>query len=134
MKQNESDILFSIKPKYINLIINNKKSFEYRPHFWNVEYPYWFTVYESSPTCKIKYRMLLDYPFKPGETLPVESYGTKKFNQGNMGNKLAYPILSFQEIDSPISLDYLRSIKVFPPQDFLYINKKKELKIKLNDI
>lgn len=134
MKKNDSNILFSVKPKYIKLILNNEKLLEYRPHFWNVTYPYWFTIYESSPTSEIRYRMLLDKPFHPGDNIPFKSYGTDRFNNGEMGNKLAYPILKIHKISNPISLNDLRSIKVFPPQDFLYINNKKELQKELNNL
>lgn len=130
--ENRSNILFSIKPKYLKLILEKKKKFEYRTHLWNVKYPYWFTVYESSPVCKIKYKMLLDSPYVPGEKINQDSYGTDRFNNGQMKNKYAYPIVEIEKIENPISLDFMKSIKVFPPQNFLYLNKKPKLYKKIN--
>lgn len=64
MKETNSNILFIIRAKYIKLILSGEKNYEFRSTYWNVEYPIWFTVYESSPICSVKYFMLLDNPVK----------------------------------------------------------------------
>lgn len=128
MKETNSNILFSIRPKYIKLILSGEKNYEYRSTYWNVEYPSWFTVYESSPICSVKYFMLLDNPVKEGEKITYrQSYGTDRFNDGEMPGKYAYPILNFVDVENPIPLSKLREIRVTPPQNYIYINRKKEL-------
>lgn len=128
MKESNSNILFSIKPKYINLILNGEKDYEYRSTYWNVKYPSWFTVYESSPVSSVKYFMLLDSPYKKGQKISGKrSYGTDRFNDGSMNSKYAYPILSIIKLHNPISLSDLRKMGIFPPQKFIYIDRNEEL-------
>lgn len=38
--------------------------------YWNVPYPNWFYVYVTRPESILKYKILLDKPFKIGNKLP----------------------------------------------------------------
>lgn len=123
----ESNILFSIKPKYMKLIKSKDKKFEYRNVKWNVSYPSWFYIYESSPISCLKYKILLDEPIERGNKIDIKSYGTEDFNNLNSNRKYAYHILKLKIINKPISLKLMRSLNVYAPQDYIYINRKKEL-------
>lgn len=128
MKETNSNVLFSIKPKYINLILSGEKDYEYRNFYWDVEYPSWFTVYESSPIRSVKYFILLDSPHKKGQKIcGNKSYGTERFNDGTMNSKYAYHILNIIDLHEPISLIDLKNIGLFPPQKFIYVDRNLEL-------
>lgn len=121
------DILFSIQPKYMKLILLGSKKIEYRNNFFNCNYPNWFYVYESKPSSQIKYCILLDKPFIKGENISIKTYGVDRFNKQEMKRKFAYPILKVMIIDKPINLIKLKSIGVTPPQNYIYIQRNEEL-------
>lgn len=119
-----SNIMFSIKPKYMSMILSGQKIYEYRNRYWKTSYPSWFTIYESSPISEVKYLMLLDEP-RTQEDVPLkQSYGTESFNDGTSTRKYAYPILNVIKVSHPINLRTLKNINVTPPQDYMYINRK----------
>lgn len=122
-----SDILFSIQPRYIKMILDGRKTLEYRNKYWKVSYPNWFYVYESKPISKLKYVLFLDHPYKMGEVIPYTSYGTDSFNNCSMHRNYAYPIKEIFEINPPIDLATLRTIGITPPQNYLYVSKNQQL-------
>lgn len=128
-----SNIMFSVQPQYLKLILNGDKQIEYRNTFWNVSYPSWFYVYESKPVSKLKYCFLLGKPYKRGEIIPFSSYGTEAFNKGNGNRKYAYPILNVKVFEEPIRLEELKQINVTPPQNYMYVNRNVQLSTILLD-
>ena len=42
-----SDILFSIQPRYIKMILDGRKTLEYRNKYWKVPYPNWWLLKNS---------------------------------------------------------------------------------------
>ena len=47
-----SDILVSTQPRYIKMILDGRKTLEYRNKYWKGAFPNWFYVYESKPNSK----------------------------------------------------------------------------------
>lgn len=125
----QSNVLFSVQPKYLKLILNGDKLIEFRNTYWKVNYPSLFYVYESKPISKIKYVFILDNPYKKGDLIPdiYTSYGTQSFNLKESDRKFAYPILKVGILSQPINLEEMHSMKVTPPQNYLYINNFKKL-------
>lgn len=128
-----SNIMFSIQPRYMKLILSGDKQVEYRNTFWNVNYPSWFYIYESKPVSKLKYALLLDKPYKKGEIIPFLSYETETFNKGNGNREYAYPILNIKVFEEPIGLKKLKIMNVTPPQNYMYINRNVQLSTILQD-
>lgn len=125
----QSNVLFSIQPRYLKLILNGEKLIEFRNTYWKLSYPSMFYVYESKPISKIKYVIVLDKPYQAGEIIPkkLTSYGTEKFNLGKTDRKYAYPILKIGILSHQINLEELRSISITPPQNYLYLNNFDQL-------
>jgi len=103
------ELIYSLKPVYANLILNQEKKYEYRnikPK--NLPKRIWF--YISSPEKSLKY--LADV----GEIIQTTE------------NEFAYPILHFYKIKEPITSKDLKSkFKFSAPQSFAYLHKYKEL-------
>jgi hypothetical protein len=109
------------------MILDGRKTLEYRNKYWNVSYPNLFYVYESKPISELKYVLFLDHPYRMGETIPYNSYGTDRFNSCSMHRNYAYPIKRIFEIKPSIELTTLRKIGITPPQNYLYVSKNKQL-------
>lgn len=59
----ENTMLFAIKPKYAEQILNGIKKYEYRkrfPHKWDKDGKYKMLIYESSPTSAIVGEVTVD--------------------------------------------------------------------------
>ncbi len=104
-----TELIYSLKPIYVNLILNKEKKYEYRtikPK--NLPKRIWF--YISSPEKSLKY--LADV----GEIIQTTD------------NEFAYPILHFYEIKEPISFKDLKGKFGFSaPQSFCYLKKYEKL-------
>lgn len=121
-------IIFSIKPKYNKLIIEGKKIFEYR-NYVPKDFNGYFWVYETLPIKRLKYLMKVDFPIAYPNKLDGDSYGVRRFNDGEMGSKYAYKIKEVYLMKEPLELDFLkREFKFVPPQAYTYLDKNKELK------
>lgn len=84
-------IYISIKPKFTKMIETGEKNYEFRKYISKQEIDTLF-VYESSPTCKLKYILelgnIIEYPNK----IEKEGYGNEDFNNGLKKAKYAYEI------------------------------------------
>lgn len=120
-------IYISIKPIHLNRIVERIKNYEFRNYYPKQEINRLF-VYESSPTCSLKYVIdigkVVEYPDKILE----DGYGNDLFNKGLKSTRYAYQIKHLYQLDKPISLDRLRKeFKFNPPQAYAYDDKYKEL-------
>ncbi len=123
-----TELIYSLKPIYANLILNKQKNHEFRsvkPK--NLPKRVWF--YVSSPESKLKYLAevgeIIVYPNK----IHVPGEGNQEFNNSYKSLDFAYPIIHFYKIKEPITLKDLKSNFGFSaPQSFAYLNKYDELK------
>jgi len=112
----KTELIYSLKPIYANLILNKQKNYEFRrvkPK--NLPNRIWF--YVSSPESKLMYMAevgeIIEYPSKI---------------KGLEEDEFAYPILHFFKIKEPISLAELKNKFGFSaPQSFAYLSKCKKL-------
>lgn len=129
------EILISLKPNFLDLIITHKKTYEFRK-FCVAEPVRNFWVYVTKPTAKLAYRFAIGpcskYPLK----IPENGIGNKEFNNGLKQSKYAYPIIHVDKMNNGISLYQLkREYNFFPPQNFIYLDNFPKLmnKLKSND-
>lgn len=121
------EILISIHSKYINLILEGKKNFEFRPFkLGDSSGKIIMWVYETSPVKALKYKMTV-------KNFITELNSPLKYNLGNNNfkdyiskGKFAYEILSLEELKFPISILEMKKMGVTAPQNFSYINKYPE--------
>ena len=91
-------------------------------------------VYETTPTCTLKYIIELGEIIKYPNLITKDGYGNEDFNKGVKKSKYAYEIKHVDILEKPISLFELRHIYHFtPPQSYAYDNKYPELTINLNN-
>lgn len=120
-------IFISIKPIYLRKIENKEKDYEFRT-FIPKEKINFLYVYETTPTCSLKYIIeigsIIKYPDKINEL----GFGNKEFNQGLSKYKFAYQIKHFYELKNSINLKELREKYNFsPPQGYAYDTRYTEL-------
>ena len=89
-------------------------------------------VYETVPTCQLKYiievEKIVEYPNKINEL----GYGNADFNAGLKKSKYAYEIKHVDLLESPIALKELKDVYGFaPPQSYAYDDRYEKL---TNDI
>lgn len=120
-------IYISIKPEFTKRIETGEKNYEFRKYIPKKEIDTLF-VYESSPTCQLKYIIelgdIIEYPNK----IKKEGYGNEDFNNGLKSSKYAYEIKKVFVLKTPITLDKLRKEYSFvPPQSYAYATKYQKL-------
>lgn len=120
-------IYISIKPEFTKRIETGEKNYEFRKYIPKQEIDTLF-VYESSPTCQLKYIIelgdIIEYPNK----IKKEGYGNEDFNNGLKKSKYAYEIKKVFALKTPITLDKLRKEYSFvPPQGYAYATKYQKL-------
>ena len=113
-------IFISIKPEFTKLIEIGEKNYEFRKYIPKEKFDILY-VYETAPTCSLKYILTIDeiieYPIK----IPENGYGNEDFNNGLKKSKFAYHILKVEKLDNPISLKKLKSKFGFTaPQSYAY--------------
>jgi predicted transcriptional regulator len=113
-------IYLSIKPKFTRMIETGTKNYEFRKYYPKEEIDTLY-VYETAPTCALKYIIelgnIIEYPDKIKEM----GYGNEDFNKGLKKSKYAYKIKHVDLIENPISLNTLRdNFGFFAPQSYAY--------------
>ena len=124
-------IYLSIKPKFTRKIETGEKDHEFRKYIPKEAIDTLF-VYETVPTCQLKYIIelgkIVEYPDKINEL----GYGNADFNAGLKQSKYAYEIKHVDLLENPICLKELRDIYGFaPPQSYAYDDRYEKL---TNDI
>lgn len=124
-------IYISIKPKFTKKIETGEKDHEFRKYIPKEAIDTLF-VYETVPTCQLKYiievEKIVEYPNKINEL----GYGNVDFNAGLKQSKYAYEIKHVDLLENPIGLKELKDVYGFaPPQSYAYDDRYVEL---TNDI
>lgn len=121
-------IFLSIKPKFLRLIETGEKNYEYRKYIPQKKFNYIY-VYESSPTCMLKYVIYIDKIIEYPNKVIERGYGNADFNNGMKESKFAYHILHIDKLINPIPLNELKKTYNFlPPQSFIYAKTNIKLK------
>lgn len=126
LKDLKSSAVISIHTKYLNLILESKKVFEYR-NFIPKKHNGYFWVYETSPTKELKYIMKVGKAIVFPDKINIDTYGSARFNSGEMKCKYAYPILEIYELNCDLSYSVLKQHRFVPPQAFSYMDTYPEL-------
>ena len=113
-------IYLSIKPKFTKKIETGEKNHEFRKYIPKEAIDTLF-VYETVPTCQLKYIIelgkIVEYPNKINEL----GYGNADFNAGLKQSKYAYEIKHVDLLENPICLKELKDVYGFaPPQSYAY--------------
>lgn len=127
----KSSLIYSIKPQYVELIVERKKNHEFRNRLPR-KIPNIIWIYTTVPRKEIRYFMEVDKPVIYPNKINVNGIGNIEFNSGWKYAKNAYPICHLFELKSPLDLDLLKSQYNFTaPQSFVYLEKNLKLKNKL---
>lgn len=120
-------IYLSIKPKFTKKIETGEKDHEFRKYVPKEIIDTLF-VYETVPTCQLKYiielEKIVEYPNKINEL----GYGNADFNAGLKQSKYAYEIKHVDLLEKPICLKELKEVYDFsPPQSYAYDDRYEKL-------
>ena len=126
-------IYLSIKPEFTKRIETGEKNYEFRKYYPKQKIDILY-VYETAPTCALKYIIelgnIIEYPNK----ISKEGYGNSDFNDGLKKSKYAYEIKHVDILEKPITLLQLRNIyNFFPPQGYAYDERYPELTNEINN-
>ena len=126
-------IYLSIKPKFTKKIEVGEKNYEFRKYYpkQGIDTLY---VYETAPTCSLKYIIELGDVIVYPNKISKDGYGNLEFNNGLKKSKYAYEIKHVDILEEPINLEELRNKYNFmPPQSYAYDEKYPELTKKINN-
>ena len=127
-------IYISIKPVHLKRIVSGKKNYEFR-NYYPKEHIDVLYVYESFPTCELKYIIELGEIVKYPNKIMKEGYGNIDFNNGLKSSKYAYEIKHLYELEKHISLSKLKEEYGFhPPQSYAYDVRYEKLTQYINKI
>ncbi len=118
-----NEIFISLKPEFIELIKERKKTHEFRSYRPKKDISRLW-IYITVPVASLKYVVdvgrIVEYP----EKIKVGGVNNLEFNKGLKKSKYAFPIKHLYELVEPISLERLKKEFGFvPPQSFIYIDK-----------
>ena len=127
-------IFISIKPEFTKRIEKNKKNYEFRKYIPKEEFDKLY-VYETVPTCSLKYILTIDKIIEYPNKINEKGYGNADFNNGLKKSKFAYHILKVEKLDNPISLKDLKTRFEFSaPQSYAYDTRYPELVSYINKL
>lgn len=121
------DVVMSIKPKFVNLIKEGKKNYEFRKYIpkkgvnrlW---------IYTTSPICVLEYVADIDNIIAYPEHVIGEGFGNDDFNNGLKSSKYAYHIKHLYRLINPLKLERLRNEYNFAaPQSYFYLESNEKL-------
>lgn len=113
-------IFISIKPEFTKRIEIGEKNYEFRKYIPKEEFDILY-VYETVPTCSLKYILTIDKIIEYPNKINEKGYGNADFNNGIKKSKFAYHILKVEKLDNPISLKDLKTRFGFAaPQSYAY--------------
>ncbi len=116
----EKAIFISIKPIHLSRIVSKIKNYEFRNYYPKQEIKYLY-VYESYPTCSLKYIIELGEIIEKPAKITKEGYGNSEFNNKLLKEKYAYEIKHLFSLEKPICLKELKEKYHFnPPQSYAY--------------
>ena len=121
------DVVISIKPKFVDLIKEGLKNYEFRKYIpkkginrlW---------IYTTSPTCVLEYVADIDNIVAYPEHVIGEGFGNEDFNNGLKLSKYAYHIKHLYRLKEPLKLESLREAYNFTaPQSYFYLENNEKL-------
>ena len=120
-------IFISIKPEFTKKIEIGEKNYEFRKYIPKEEFNKLY-VYETVPTCSIKYILTIDKIIEYPNKIDEKGYGNDDFNNGLKKSKFAYHISKVEKLDNPIYLKDLKNKFGFAaPQSYAYDTRYPEL-------
>ena len=127
-------IFISIKPEFTKRIEIGEKNYEFRKYIPKEEFDKLY-VYETVPTCSLKYILTIDKIIEYPDKINEKGYGNADFNNGLKKSKFAYHILKVEKLDNPISLKDLKTRFGFAaPQSYAYDTRYPELVSYINTL
>ena len=122
-----TEIIYSLKPIYANLILQKKKNHEFRTvRPKNLPDRIWF--YISAPESRLMYMAQVGEIIKHPEKILISGEGNQEFNNSENIKEFAYPIIHFYKIKEPLTIKDLQERFGFSaPQSFAYLNKNRKL-------
>ena len=113
-------IFLSIKPEFTKRIETGEKNYEYRKYIPKENFELLY-VYETVPTCSLKYVLHIDHIVEQPNKIFEKGFGNDDFNKGLKKSKYAYHIKAVEKLDTPISLKKLKEEFGFSaPQGYAY--------------
>lgn len=120
-------IFISIKPEFTKRIESGEKNYEFRKYIPKEEFDKLY-VYETVPTCSLKYILTIDKIIEYPDKISEQGYGNDDFNNGLKKSKYAYHISKVEKLNKIISLNDLKNDYSFaPPQSYAYDSRYPEL-------
>lgn len=123
----ENDVLFSLKPKFAELIEKKEKTHEFRKY--TPKRPptrLWF--YITAPVSTLVYVADVDPVIKFPHKIPNGGYGNSDFNNGLKKAEFAFPIRHLYKVKTPLNLNELRlNYNFTAPQGFAYMSSYPDL-------
>lgn len=120
-------IFISIKPEFTKRIEMGEKNYEFRKYIPKEEFNKLY-VYETVPSCSLKYILTIDKIIEYPNKISEKGYGNVDFNNGLKKSKFAYHILKVEKLDNPIPLKELKTRFGFAaPQSYAYDTRYPEL-------
>ena len=104
-------IFISIKPEFTKRIEIGEKNYEFRKYIPKERFDKLY-VYETVPTCSLKYILTIDKIVEYPNKISEKGYGNDDFNNGLKKSKFAYHILKVEKLDNPISLKELKALSL----------------------
>jgi len=126
MENIQEGIFLSIKPRFVEAIVNGIKNHEFRKykpkspvtHFW---------IYTSAPISCLEYLVTTSQPVEYPNQISKPGLGNLEFDNGLKSSIYAFPINSVYKINPHIPLDKLRQFGFTPPQSFSYTKNQANL-------
>jgi hypothetical protein len=119
----KSDIIISIRQPYLDQIVEQKKTHEFRTYLLPESIKR-FWIYEPSPVSAIKYIAEISKGKPPGTFIHSGSVQSESVHEGTISsNRFGYEILSLEALDEPITLSGLKSKDWLrgAPQKYCYV-------------
>jgi predicted transcriptional regulator len=105
---NDTDILISIKPVFMNHIVERTKNHEFRKYLLpNTVQRMWLCV--SSPDLSLRYIATISRGKLPGEITMEDGMGNADFNSGLKESIAAYQIMELYQLKEPLSLTQMHA-------------------------
>ena len=127
-------IFISIKPKFTKMIELGEKNYEFRKYIPKEKIDILY-VYETVPTCSLKYILTVDKIVEYPNKIEENGYGNNDFNNGLKKSKYAYHISKVEKLDIPLDLAFLKSRFSFTaPQSYAYDSRYSDLTDYINKV
>jgi len=118
-----SEVIFSLKPKFAELIESREKNHEFRKYLPK-EAPGKIWFYVTEPVSALVYIAEVGSAVEYPKRVEGAGVGNAEFNAGLKASRYAFPILHLYKLGRPLPLKELRERFGFtPPQAFAYEDK-----------